>query len=309
MFPAHDALLRRLLRAGARPSALVVDGEMLNEDPFDNPRIWPELLTLPECAGLALAGRRPDFLARMVLSHALPSYKVRGQVREAVLLALEGKARPEPMGLPVLWRNWRRNDGAMVLDDRADPPGKDPRPADLERENYRPTFWACHPVNDAYVARFLDRAAAHKIPVFWLLPPYHPEVERRREAYGHYGRYLAYVRGLADRYPHLTVIDGRRAGYPPEALSDMTHLSRTGAIAYSDAVGRLLRERLGAPAAAGRWVNLPRFDAAEARRLAAASDVEDLPRSGRLLERAAAEARRARPRARLARPDDERRLR
>jgi hypothetical protein len=165
-----------------------------------------------------------------------------------------------------------------------------------------------------YVTRFLDRARARTIPVFWLLPPYHPEVERRREAYGYYGQYLAYVRRLADRYPNLTVIDGRHAGYPPGALSDMTHLSRTGAIAYSDAVGRLLRERLAAPAAGPRWVNLPRYDAAAARALAAASDVEDLVASSRALDRAGLERERERSRrgatvARDPRRGDDRRLR
>lgn len=300
-FPGHDFLLRRLLRAGARPDALVVDGEMLGEDPFRIARVWSEMLTPAECAELAAAGRDPAFLARLVLAEALPSLKARDELRLSATLALAGKVPDEPQALPLFRRNWDRNGGSQVLPDRDDPPGGDPRPAELERVGYRPDRWAPHPVNAAYAARFLDRAAARGIPVFWLLPPYHPEVEARRGRYGQYGAYLAFLRALADRHPNLTVVDGRGAGYPPEALADMTHLSRTGAIAYSDAVGRLIRDRLDRPAGAPRWVRLPRYDAAAAGALAAAADVEDLPGSGRALERAAAEARQERRARRLAR--------
>ena len=312
MFPGHDAVLRRLLRAGAKPKALVVDGEMLGEDPFENERMWPELLTFPECADLALVGRDPFFLARMALAKALPSYKARAEIRLSVTMALEGKVPPEPAALPILRRNWTRNAGSQVIPDRNDPPGHDPRPAQLDRENYRPSRWACHPVNDVYVGRFLDRAGAAGIPVVWLLPPYHPEVEARRERFGQYVKYVAYLRGLTDRYPNLTVVDGRNAGYPPPALFDMTHLSRTGALAYSDAVGRLLRERLDGPggAAAGGWVRLPKYDPASAAALAASPAGEDLTQSSRALERARVEERQKRRERRLARgdrPDGERR--
>jgi hypothetical protein len=313
MFPAHDVLLRRLLRAGARPEALVVDGEMLGEDPFANPRIWPELLTLPECADLALAGRDPHFLAQMVLAAALPSFKARAEVRLSIRSALAGTVAEEPQGLPVLWRNWKRNAGSEVLADRHDPPGHDPRLAELDAADYRPAYWACHPVSAAYVDLFLGRAAARGIPVFWMLPPYHPEVEARRERYGQYGQYVAYLRLLVDRYPNLTVVDGRGSGYPPEVLFDMTHLSRTGAIAYSDALGRLLRDRLAGPSPSGpRWVKLPRFDPAAAAALAAASDVEDVPRSGLELARIMEGERRKRAERQVARdagPAEERRRR
>jgi hypothetical protein len=299
MFPAHDVLFRRLLRGGGRPSALVVDGEMLGENPFANERIWPELLAPAESAELAWAGRDPAFLARLLLAEALPSYRERNEVRQALLLALEGKALTEPPVVPIVWRNWRRNAGAELLPDRNDPPGTDPRPEELERKGYRPVDWPWHPVNVAYATRLLERAQARGVAVFWLLPPYHSEVEARRERYGCYPKYVAFLRGLVARYPNLTVVDGRGAGYPPGALADMTHLSRTGALTFSAAVGRLIADRLDGRAPGG-WVRLPRYDAPAAAALAAASGAEDVPTSARELDRVMRERRRLRREARLA---------
>ena len=47
-----------------------------------------------------------------------------------------------------------------------------------------PRAWRCHPVNEAYLRRFLALADGHAIPVFWLLPPIAPVVQARRERTG-----------------------------------------------------------------------------------------------------------------------------
>ena len=190
--------------------------------------------------------------------------------------ALAGDYRGEVLTLAPLWRNWNKNDGAFVLPDRNDPPGGDPRPADLERYGYQPPAVTTHPVNHAYITRFLGLAAENGVPVFWVLPPLHPEVQARRERFGRDAAAVAYARSLLARYPGLKVIDGRHAGYTPEALHDMTHLSRTGAVAFTDVVGRTIRDR-GGP----RWVELPRYDPAAAVTLAAASSAEDFNASSR----------------------------
>jgi hypothetical protein len=293
-FPGHYFLLRRVLRAGGRPSAVLVDGEMIGDDPLDTERLWPELATPADCAELARACRDAAFGGRLAAAQALPSFRARTEVRLSITAALGGTLPPEPQALALLWRNWNTNAGAQVLSPRDDPPGVDPRPAELERSGYRPTEWKCHPVNADYARRFLDLAAAHGVPVFWLLPPYHPEVEARRQQYGWYGQYADYLHGLTARYPNLVVVDGRRAGYPPEVLADMTHLSRAGAIAFSDAVGRVLADRLvsGQGGAGAQWVALPRFETAGpgAAAVASTAGVEDMTESARALERLAAEA-------------------
>jgi hypothetical protein len=288
MFPAHDFLLRRLIGRGAKLEALFIDGEMLLEDPFANPRIWPELLSVAACAELAWEGREADFFTRMALAKALPSFRARWEIRQSVLLALEDKLPEDSQVLPILWRNWKQNAGSEVLADRIDPPGDDPRARELEQTHYKPSTWPLNRVNHVFVERFLNRARDQRLPVFWLLPPYHPDVEARRTRYGFNGHYVAYLEALVARYPNLTVIDSRRAAYPPEALADMTHLGRTGAIAFSDALGRLVRDRLARKGEAAdvrsRWIELPRYDAGGARALAMSSDVEDLLGSSRALE-------------------------
>lgn len=286
--PGDYFLFHRLLRSGARPAAVLVDGEALSDRPTDRVRVWPEIATLGECADLAWAERDAAFFGRMALAKALPSYRAHAEIRAGVMAALAGTALDEPRSLAALWRNWNKNGGAHVL-----PPFDlskgDTRPGVLQAADYRPPRWDCHPVNAAYVARFLDLADGHGVPVFWLLPPYHPEVEARRAGCDWYGRYVPFLHGLQARHPRLTVVDGRHAGYPPEALADMTHLSRTGAVAFSDAVAAVVRDRLasGASPSAPRWVEVPRYDAARAEALASALPVEDVDRSGREVRRAA----------------------
>ena len=282
LFPGHDALLRRLFATGATFDAILVDGELLADDPFRNRRIWSEMMSLAECVELARVGRNPDFLASVALAKLLPTFNARDEVCLSITTAFDGHLPPEASALPIIKRNWRRNGSAEVRPDRDDPPGQDPRAAELAAADYRPAHWACHPVNDVFVNRFLDRAQARGVPVVWLLPPYHPGVEERRGKYGHYAKYLDYLKRLIDRYPNVLVIAGRGAEYPAGALFDMTHLSRTGAITYSDAVGGVLRDLLGR-ADRPRWVPLPKYDAASAKALAAASPVEDLNTSGREL--------------------------
>lgn len=284
-FAVHHALLARLLRSGARPSAALIDGEALTNDPLVALRVWSELATLAESAGLARVSGDADVLTRAVLSRVLPSCKDREELRFSITSTLAGKLVEQPRALPVYWRNWNKNGGGEVLQDPNFSAG-DSREAQLEQTGYRPVHWLCHPINDVYVTRFLDLAEAHGIPVFWLLPPYLPDVQRRREQYGMDGKYMAYVRSLHDRYLNMTVVDGRHAGYPAETVADLTHLSRLGAITFSDTLGGIIRDRLAAGARIEpRWVELPHFDAASASALASASDVEDVKQSGVALSR------------------------
>ncbi len=288
MAPAHYFLLRRLLRSGARPAAVLIDGEVLRDDPLAETRVWPELAGPAECADLARTGRDAPFLARALLGRLLISFRARHEIRSAVLAALDGTTPLALWSLTKTWRNWNANRGAYVLTDRVDPPGVDPRLPELAVAGHLMAGWACHPVNDAYVRRFLDLAEAHGVPVFWLLPPTHPALQLGRARHGWDAAYVAYLRRLQARYPRLTVVDARHAGYPAQALVDVLHLGRTAAIFYTDSLGAVLRDRLApaagprdraADAALSRWVNLPRYDAPAAADLAAASPVEDLERS------------------------------
>jgi hypothetical protein len=322
--PGDYFLLRRVLRAGGRPAAVVVDIEMLADDPLDDHRRWQELLTLGETAGLAWAVGDGRFLAESALARVLPSLRTRHDVRAGVLAALGGRARDAVDALPVYLRNWKRNRGAQPMTPRDDPPGTDPRTSEIRSAGYRPGFWACHGVNAAYFVRFLQLAGSRGVPVFCVLPPIHPEVQALRDRYGRDADLTRYVRGLSRWFPNLTVVDGRHAGYPAEAVADMTHLSRPGAVAFSDALAGVIGERLerrkaraasraGQAPPAERWVELPRWRAGAAADVEAVVAVEDVAQTVLALAKRAAEIRVERDlataRARTAACDDGRRRR
>jgi hypothetical protein len=322
--PADYFLLRRVLRAGGRPAAVVVDIEMLADDPLEEHRRWQELLTLGETAELAWAVGDGRFLAESVLARALPSVRTRHDLRAGVLAALDGQVRNEVRTLPIYLRNWRRNRGAQLLTARDDPPGADPRTPEIRSAGYRPSSWACHGVNAAFFVRFLQLAGSRGVPVFCVLPPIHPEVQVLRDRYGWDADLSGYIRGLTRWFPNLTVVNGRHAGYPPEAVADMTHLSRPGAVAFSDALAGVIGEclerrkarvasRAGPAPSAERWVGLPRWRDAAAADVEAVVDVEDVAESVQALARRADEVRgkpeRATAPAQTAGRDDGRRRR
>jgi hypothetical protein len=272
--PLYYFWFRRLIRAGSRPAAVLVNAETLDADPLYSPRLWERAAGLGEAAELAREGHDLTFLTGVVLARLFPSYRNRVEILSGARGLITGKGELGYRRILPVWRNWNKNDGAFVLPDWDDPPGGDPRTAQLEQAYYRPPAMKPNPVNHAYLIRFLDLAAENNVPVFLLLTPVHPEVQARRDRFGRDASAVDHARGLLGRYPGLTVVDGRHAGYPPETLADMTHLSLTGAVAFSDAVGGLLL-RQGGP----RWRELPPYDGAKAATLAAGSGAEDYTES------------------------------
>jgi hypothetical protein len=256
--PSDYFLLRRALAAGARPAAVLVDGELLVEDPLELSRLWPELATFRDLGELAWAARSPYFFTDMAVAKLLPTYKARWEIRTCVVSALDGQAQPFRTEIRPRLRNAGLNRGAQVLPVAQQPTGPDPRLEDLKR--YRPSSWEGHPINLRFVDQFLALAASRGIPVYWLLPPYHPMVQLRREQCGWDPGYMAYLAGLQARFPNLVVIDGRHAGYEPAVLHDLTHLNRIGAVAFSEAVAGVLAERPGDGRGPGpRWVKIPEY--------------------------------------------------
>ncbi|MGE3822041.1 MAG: hypothetical protein AB7I30_21720 [Isosphaeraceae bacterium] len=279
--PAHDVLLRRILRDGGRPDALLVDGEMLGDDPAERIRVWPELLNVFECAELALTAGDSRLLGMLTLGGLSPSFRVRADLRAGALAFLTGRTLPDAQEVLVHRRNWRRNLGAEPLPMVHSSIGPDPRGA-VSSER-----WSCHPVNAVYVERFLERSKARAIPVFWLLPPYHPGVQRLRERNGRDAAYEAFVRALAARHPHVVVVDARRAGYPARAMADLTHLNREGALVFSAALADVIAARLAetGPGASPRWVDLPSWGEHVPTEVGDAVAVEDLRESARAFAR------------------------
>ncbi len=279
--PAGYVLLERLFRAGAKPKAVLLDGELLGMSPLYALRAWPELANSSELIDLAWTGRDPDFLARALLARWLLTYRARSDIRASVVAAFDGRLAEGPGTLAPTWRNLNINQGALVQNDRNYASWTDKLRKQMTVVDHLSLRWSCHPINDVYVRRFLDLTEARGIPVYWLILPLYEELETLRETRGWDAAYASYLRGLQTRYPHLTVLDGRRAHYPPAVMVDVLHLSRTGAIHFSGAVGA----SLGAPSTS-RWVELPPYsEAISADLVARCSNVEDIEESGRAFRR------------------------
>jgi hypothetical protein len=246
--------LRRALAAGARPSAVVVDfaPHILTTDPHCCMPHWAELATAGECLDLAWSSRDAGFFVETMLGRLLISLRARHEIRENLLGALRGTGLPGRGAMPAFWRNWNFNKGAMVLREQSRFDGI-VHPSDAA--SFFPPRWACEPVNARYLRRFLTLAAAHRIRVYWLLPPLSPELQAGRDWRGLDDLYTRFARAGLARFPNLTVIDGRHSGYDHAAFVDAVHLNGRGAFSLTDDLAVLLAQ---APPP-GRWMTLPAF--------------------------------------------------
>ncbi|HEU5118632.1 MAG TPA: hypothetical protein VFT74_18690, partial [Isosphaeraceae bacterium] len=116
-------------------------------------------------------------------------------------------------------------------------------------------------VNRAYLLKFLDLASSRGIEVYWLLPPIMPSVQDLCEKSGFAARQTAFLKALQQRYPNLSIIDGRLAGYDEKVYMDPNHLGRSGAFVYSEEIGALMRDRLSERGDRTAWVSLPTYQA------------------------------------------------
>jgi hypothetical protein len=243
-------MLRRTLRAGARPSAIVLDltPHMLMEGPSANKSLWAELLSPEECFDLARTMDDEDFFTRTMLEKALPTYKERHDIRANLMAALRGTSTSKRFEIPSYWRNWKLNDGAQLMGYSGAPQID---PAFWVRQLY--SKWAPHPVNLAYLDRFLALAAEHQIPVYWLLTPIHPDVQYGTDANRFDLEYSIFVKVTQARFPGTIVVDSRHSGFTADMFLDGAHVNRRGALKLSAAVADVLRQ----PAddlASSRWV-------------------------------------------------------
>lgn len=284
--PASYVLLNRAVEAGARPRAVVIDGELLCDDPAELVQLWPTLLEFGDLIAFAMTTLDAPLALEIAIGKSLPSMRFRYEIRNVIEAALEGRPAPSRRAHSSHVRNWERNAGANVVAGQ---------PVDFAETlnspafgSYWPTTWRCHPINNTYIERFLALADARSIPVIWLMPPVHPEVQRRRDGGGLSAQYEQFVRDLQTRHPRLLVFDARHSGFPESAMADLTHLNRDGAIALSAIVGRALRDvarpNRGAESMT-TWIRSSRYS--EAPREYAG--VEDLGQSNTLLREAARE--------------------
>jgi hypothetical protein len=265
---ASYALLKRALASGARPRAVVVDFApmMLHVGPRLKLNRWALVLNLAETAQLAWWARDADFFATVALSRVFPSIQARVGLRANLMGALTGLADRRSWNNALVLRNWRKNAGALLMEATDADAAVMRKFTDAEFEDVRRKFYtefSCEPPHREAIARFLTLAAAHDVPVYWLLPPLLPGLHEGLARVGYEGRHEAFVRSWLDRFPGLTIIDGRGILSDPDGFTDSTHLSARGAYGFSLALGDAMRRTLprGGPApteARPRWVALPK---------------------------------------------------
>lgn len=261
--PSSYFLLRRALKAGSRPRAVVVNfkANCLAATPWINYHQWASLGSLTDCLDLAWESPNASLCGTMLADWLLPSYQARYQIRSGFLAALAGRKTSTREDIQTHWRNWVANKGAQVMP--KNPEGR-VNPAFLFKEVYYPEHWWCDPVNARYMRRFLKLARKEGIPVFWLLAPIQPAVQTKREQVGLDERYMKIVRHALRDFPNLVVIDGRHAGYRPEVFVDYSHLDHEGAGALSTGVASILNEYLsGGGNSENRMVALPPYQDSE----------------------------------------------
>ena len=228
--------------------------------------------------------RDGPFMLATVVGRLLPSLRSRLEIRSQVMAAVRGEIDPIPGMNRILLRNWKVNGGANVATVRSEGPDDDG--AEIEHRLH-PGIFFVDPTNAEGMERLFQLAAAHEVPVFWLLPPLSPVLQSLRDQSGAEAGYERFVKSFVARYPRLlTVLDARRGGYPATFFSDHTHLNRQGALALSRAVARAVGPRLARTPAepAADWVALPRPAAYTDEHAGA---VEDLEQSRRILSRRA----------------------
>ena len=253
--PATYFLLRRLIEAGAKPSAVVVDFKpsILAGGPRYSLRRWQTVLDLRETIELAGEANSVGLLFEILLGRVLPSWRDRFEIREAIHSALRGEPEaPTASTNRLALRNWTINRGAHL---------NSPRPVfsgELRPEILRKLgsdAWKCHPINGKYVDRFFALAEAHDLPTYWLLPPLSPALQGHRERTGVDAAYLDFARSIRAKHPKLTIIDGQHSGYDDSTFADHNHLNGRGSIALSRDLAAILASVEGR----GQWLDLPNY--------------------------------------------------
>ena len=253
--PAEYFLLRRALAAGARPRAIVADffALMLADRPMWSTRAYPELATWGECLDLAWTAGDGDFLASTWLGKVVPSVRCRFELRAAIATFWDERSVAPAPGNRLIRALWDRQLGAQPMPAA---PGQDTANPGLVAD-LTPATWACDPINAAYFERFVALAEAHRIPIFWIMPPLGPEIRAGRLARGTDAAYARFARAALRRHPSLVVLDARGAGYDASAHVDPIHLNDRGAAILSGDVAAALGDHLGGRPGPDRWRDLP----------------------------------------------------
>jgi hypothetical protein len=195
-------------------------------------------------------------MASVAAGQTLPSLRGRLEIRSNVMAAFQGQTDQLHEINRLLWRNWTVNEGANLANTDSGFTGE--VTADAEKRLF-PRKFHVDKANGEALDRLLNLAASRQIPVYWLLTPLAPELQAMRDQSGSEAAYDRLIRSCQDKHPGtLTVLDARRAAYPPACFVDATHLNIRGAIALSRAFSRVMGRELEEPGdrSSPRWLSI-----------------------------------------------------
>lgn len=274
LFAGHSSssfiLLRHVIESGARPQAIVIDfhSNLLAAATKTNGPYWTKISDLRDACELCWQTLDPCLVLKIAGAWLLPSCNGRVQIREVVLSALRGETPLPLRSRQALARNWSVNRGAFVLSKVS------PRADESLLGQNLPNQWRARPVNVRYLEKLLDLAAAHQVPVFWVLPPARPEWQASREKRGFDAAFVRFIQSIERRYDNFVVVDGRHSGYEASLFIDGTHLNSGGAQSLSSGLAEVMARYLGPAPPPSRWARLPAYSPAPAD-----SRVEDFEQS------------------------------
>lgn len=236
---AADALLRRALDAGARPSAIVVGffPAMLARDMRINGRTLPEALGPAEALDLAITGRDTRLAATTLLGRLVPSVKAREEIRVNVAAAIRGEDDRARTEVGERRRVRRLARGSFPLPSN---PHFADEPIPAVAATQAGAAWRPDPANERYLRRFLRRAADRGIAVYWLTSPLSPSERVARERSGLIAGFDDFLGRLRADFPNLAVLDAQSMAFDRTAFGDYYHLDGRAAAVLSRSVADVL---------------------------------------------------------------------
>jgi hypothetical protein len=99
------------------------------------------------------------------------------------------------------------------------------------------------PVNATYIDLFCDLAAANGIQVKWVTVPVAAPFNERAMGGGAGARYEAFLQGLTQRHPNVTLLHPQIEVYPDDDFADPWHLNQNGTWRFSTELGAALKGR------------------------------------------------------------------
>lgn len=252
---ANYFVLRQALEAGVRPKWILVDFEpvMISIGANHSERRLAEMASIRDCLDIGWHYRSPDYFGALAMAWVLPSVRYRTEIRGLVATSLSGETDADKERVSTAWKLWGRERGVHLNPSLQ----TDPRQSPLWNNRYaRHMPRKCDWRSEHYITRFFSLAEAHNIPVYWLLPPVHPEIRSSWDAGGGTEFYTRFAERMQNRFTGVTIVDARRSGCPAERFYDSCHLDGSGASAFTEQVAEVLNRYPPRPGAAGGWVNV-----------------------------------------------------